>query len=111
MPPLPHAHRAEVDIAKLRDYCLSPAHPRGRHKARLFKAALGIAQTDAEWLRQAILTGLASANAEAQETDEFGSRWQADVTIARQNRQVVVRTVWLLPPGASVPRLVTCWVV
>lgn len=33
---LPNADRAVVGLAKLRDYCLSPTHPRGRHKARVF---------------------------------------------------------------------------
>jgi hypothetical protein len=28
---------ATVDVAKLRDYCLSDAHLRGRHKARVFR--------------------------------------------------------------------------
>ena len=32
---LPYGAHAVVDIAKLRDYCLSAEHPRGRHKARL----------------------------------------------------------------------------
>jgi hypothetical protein len=41
-----------VDIAKLRDYCLSEAHPRGRHKARSFRARLGLTGADADWLRQ-----------------------------------------------------------
>ena len=33
---LPSGARAVVDVAKLCDYCLSPDHPRGRHKARGF---------------------------------------------------------------------------
>jgi len=37
---LPEAERAVVDIAKLRDYCLSPFHPLGRHKARIFAGLL-----------------------------------------------------------------------
>jgi len=32
---LPGGERANVDVAKLRDYCLNPTHPRGRHKARV----------------------------------------------------------------------------
>ncbi len=36
---LPNGGRAVVEIAKLRDYCLNPAHPRGRHNARVFAAA------------------------------------------------------------------------
>ena len=39
---LPSAHRAVVDVWKLRDYCLSADHDYGKHKARLFAAALGI---------------------------------------------------------------------
>jgi hypothetical protein len=38
---LPNGERAVVDIRKLRDYCLSAKHRRGRHKARVFEAALG----------------------------------------------------------------------
>ncbi len=39
---LPNGERAVVDIIKLQDYCLNPAHPRGQHKARVFAAALGL---------------------------------------------------------------------
>jgi hypothetical protein len=35
---LPHADPAIVDIRKLEDYCLNDAHPRGRHKGRVFRA-------------------------------------------------------------------------
>ena len=34
--------RAIVELVKLRDYSLSETHPRGRHKARVFRAALGL---------------------------------------------------------------------
>ena len=52
---LPNAERAVVDIEKLRDYCLSGEHPRGRHKARVFAAALGLTADHAEFLRDALL--------------------------------------------------------
>ena len=51
---LPNGDRAIVDIAKLRDYCLNPEHPRGKHKARVFAAALGFTVDDAEKLRAAL---------------------------------------------------------
>ena len=44
-----------VEIAKLRDYCLSDTHPRGRHKARVFRSRLGLSADDAVWLRRALL--------------------------------------------------------
>ena len=49
---LPNAPRAVVDIAKLRDYSLNPKHPEGKHKARVFAAALDLGIADATWLRE-----------------------------------------------------------
>jgi hypothetical protein len=51
---LPNPSRAVVDIRKLRDYCLNPEHPRGRHEARMLAARLGLTAIDADEL-QAIL--------------------------------------------------------
>ncbi len=52
---LPNPQLAIVDIDKLSGYCLNPQHEDGKHKARVFAAALGIMQADAEWLRQRLL--------------------------------------------------------
>ena len=64
MSKLPHAERAVVDLTKLRDYSLNPQHHVGKHKARVFLAALGVTLDDAEWLRQTVLD--AARYAEAQ---------------------------------------------
>ena len=110
MATLPNHHRAEIDIAKLRDYCLSPIHLRGRHKARQFLAALGITAAEADWLSAAIRDGISTANAEIDVSDQFGQRWRVDLMLTRQNRRAVVRTVWLIPLGQTAPRLITAWV-
>src|SRR5205823_6543279 len=47
---LPNAERAFLEMAKLRNYSLSPLHKEGRHKARVFASALGLGISDAEWL-------------------------------------------------------------
>ncbi len=62
--------RAIVDIEKLRDYCLSFEHPRGRHKARVFKAVLGLTADDTEDLLDALLVAAASYDAVPTEQDE-----------------------------------------
>ncbi len=41
---LPNPELAVVDIVKLTDYCLNPKHEDGKHKARVFAAALSISQ-------------------------------------------------------------------
>lgn len=46
--PLPNGDKAVVDIEKIRAYCLSMVHPRGKHKARVFQAVLGISVEHAE---------------------------------------------------------------
>ena len=60
---LPNVDRAVVEIEKLRDYCLSISHPRGRHKARVFVTALGITANDAEELRNMILSAITTEEA------------------------------------------------
>jgi uncharacterized protein DUF6883 len=52
---LPNADRALVDIRKLVDYSLNKQHEVGKHKARVFEAALGLTTDDAMWLRERLL--------------------------------------------------------
>jgi len=107
---LPNSGRANLDIRKIEEYCLDPTHPRGRHKARVFREVLGIGRADAAWLRETLLAGVRHSEAIELATDVFGSRWRVDVTVARHGNSVVVRTVWIVRPGESVPRFVSCWV-
>jgi hypothetical protein len=60
---LPNPEIAVVDVRKLRDYCLNPAHPRGKHKAQVFSAALGLDADDAEELRETLLSAARSEEA------------------------------------------------
>ena len=58
---LPDADRAVVPREKLEGYILNPGHEVGRHKARVFGAALGIYRGDWEYLRDRILVGILAA--------------------------------------------------
>jgi len=71
---LPQAERAILDLAKLEDYCLSPTHPRGRHKARVFREALGVDVNEAAWFRRALLEGVRTSDAAEVGKDSFGTR-------------------------------------
>jgi hypothetical protein len=107
---LPNGDRAIVDIRKLTDYCLNPSHPRGRHKARVFRQAAGLQQGDAAWLRDTLLEAAPTGEAVAVATDAWGTHWRLDVTIRRHRKSAVVRTIWIVRTGEDLPRLVTCWV-
>ena len=89
---LPNADQAIVEIAKIRDYCLNPIHPRGKHKARVFRSALRLEQKDSELLRQMILGRIGVAECSAEEEDEYGKRFIAVLKIEWQGREALVRT-------------------
>jgi hypothetical protein len=107
---LPWGDNAIVDLAKLRDYCLDPRHPRGRHKARVFASTLGLAQTDAEFLREALLRAAREADAFVGEADEYGARFTVDFELSRGNRRAVVRSAWIILRDERVPKLTSCFV-
>jgi hypothetical protein len=52
---LPNSEKAVVELNKLRDYSLNPEHESGRHKATVFRAALGLTLVNADWLRVEVL--------------------------------------------------------
>ena len=108
---LPNGSRAILDVEKLRDCCLSPEHPRGRHKARIFKALLGLERKDAELLREAILEAAASHHAKERESDTFGRRFEVDATISGPSGKATIRTAWILRRGEDRPRFTTCYIV
>src|SRR5437868_15166967 len=107
---LPNAERAVVNIAKLRDYSLSPQYEPGKHKARVFKAALGLTAGDAEWLREKILAALQSEEAVARPPSPFGVNFAVDILIEREGRKALVRTAWIIEYGTDFPRLTSCYV-
>ena len=78
---LPNPDRAVVDIEKLRDYCLNPYHPRGRHKARVFASALGLTANEVSDLRNALLAAVITQDAVATDLDGYGQRYVLDFTM------------------------------
>ena len=107
---LPNGAKASLDIRKLKDYCLNASHPRGRHKARVFRKALGINVDDAAWLRDALLEAARDGEATHVATDSWGGHWRVDVSVTRHGKSAVITTVWLAPGDDDRPRFVTCWV-
>src|SRR5229473_820438 len=101
---LPRTDRAILDLSKIEDYCLSPSHPRGRHKARVFREALNLQQSDAAWLRDVLLEAARSNEAAEVAADAWGTHGRLDVTVRRQGKSAVVRTIWIVRTGENVPR-------
>ena len=106
---IPNAEHATVDIRKLRDYCMNPLHPEGKHKARLFAAALGMTDADAEFLRDALLHVVQSHDATFGRRDAYGQRYQIDFVFDWRGRQTILRSGWIIEHGTDIPRLTTCY--
>ena len=107
---LPNPERGVVDIEKLRDYCLSAEHPRGRHKARVFTARLGLTANDAELLREALLDAAQTCDATPAEKDSFGQRYVVEFTMSGPAGRARVRSTWIVRRGETFARFVTCYV-
>ena len=107
---LPNVERAFVDIAKLRDYSLDPVHPEGKHKARVFAAALGLSRNDANWLCGQLLAVARTHDCRPGRKTEHGQRYVLDFTLSHGGKSALVRSVWNVRPAEDFPRLVTCFV-
>jgi hypothetical protein len=107
---LPNSHKAIVDIEKLRDYSLNPNHPVGKHKARVFRAALGITLTEVDWLRERALETAMSDDARPQSPSVFGDKYVIDSVLNFSGLSATVRFCWIIEFGTDVPRLTSCYV-
>ncbi len=107
---LPGGERAIVDLRKLRDYCLNPDDPRGRHKAQVFAVALGITAADAPQLRAKLLEAARTKDAQRGELDLYGQRYTIDFELETQVGKATLRSGWIVLHGKRVPRLTTCYV-
>lgn len=107
---LPNATRAVIDRRKLVDYCLNPDHPRGKNKARVFRAALDVGIQEASELDSKIRESILETDCQESGRDEFGIRYTVDFTWVRPGRKATVRTTWILKTLEDFPRLTSCYV-
>jgi len=104
----PWAEQACIPLTphnKLRDYALSPSHPKGRHKAELFQRRLGIVQEDWRYLHDQILGRLPSCPVARLGIDIFPDRGHPDLSAGvvydvhipiegREGRSCTILTAW-----------------
>jgi hypothetical protein len=107
---IPNAESAFVDIVKLRDYSLNPEHKEGKHKARVFAAALGLTVDHAEWLREKLLEAAKTRDCRLGRKTEFGQRYLIDFEVTCEEKSTRLRSVWIVRRDENLPRLVTCYV-
>jgi len=100
--------RIYLDPRKLTEYALNPNHPRGGHKARVFRSALGYNTQNYKSLKLQIESQVLDAEATQGLADKHGQRYVVDIPVQGQSgNEVVVRTCWIVPPGVKEARLTT----
>lgn len=100
--------RAVIPRLKVEGYVLDPTHPDGKHKAIVFKSALGFEQSDWEMLRNSIIAELPYNEAIAGKTDQYCTRYNVTMPIMGPNgRTLKVLTAWKFEAGEDYPSFVT----
>lgn len=107
---LPNAEQAFVDVRKLRQYCFNTEHPRGQHKARVFKRALGWTAEQADDVRHRLLEAALIEDASFLGADDYGQRYALDFSAQGEDGMAMVRSLWIIRYGESFPRFASCYV-
>ena len=108
---LPNYQNAVILREKLEGYSLNPDHPIGKHKAIVFKSALGFEQANWQLLERALLDELPYQDAGAAENGPWGDKYTLVFPITGPNGNTAdVLSVWIIRPGTGFPSLVTTYV-
>ena len=103
--------QVSIDSRKLTEYALNSQAPWGRHKAIVFAHVLGFTRENYADLLSQIEEGALEGEAVLHSKDVFGQRYTVDLpVIGVEGQQGVVRTGWLVSPGADEARLLTLYV-
>ncbi len=105
-----------IERRKLEEYLLSPTHPDGRNKLRLWRGVFGIGEGDGELLEHLLREQLPQAEPEEREPvttwedpPRTVRRWELVIPRFRgpNGNEGPVLTAWALDPGKDRPHLTT----
>ncbi|HEX3883347.1 MAG TPA: hypothetical protein VHW66_11870 [Stellaceae bacterium] len=109
MPRLPNAELAVIDAWKITRYLLAINHPVGGPKAYFFRQA-GYRLASWTELRDTLHGHASSADLVSVRKMEFGMKYTLEGPIMTPSgRTPRIRTVWIIDPGETAPRLVTAY--
>ena len=105
---LPSADRAIVAPEKIHDYLLSPSHPVGSEKARVFEA---VGYRRAAWrrLQRDLYSHAQHDGAELMSETAHGRKYRIRAILRGPRGSLPLTTIWIVPRGEDVPRFVTAY--
>ncbi len=104
------SHPGEDKDSVLKRIYLNPEHSEGKHKATVFRSALGIGLEEADELRGALLEAVSTYDAIPDKSNQYGQKYVIDFSMTRSDKQAVVRSAWIVRYDENFPRLVTCYI-
>lgn len=108
---LPNVDNAYIDPRKITNYALSPTHPVGKHKAKVFEKALGFNTSNADELINQVYDKLPFCDAIIGKLDIYGQRYTVEIEIDGTNgNSATVVTGWIIKAGKTDPELTTIYV-
>ena len=106
---LPNCEQAHVPQEKVVDYLLSSTHPEGQIKAKFF-TSFGFTSGDWQRFAAAMVTHAQEHSVARVEMSPFGVRYVIEgILRTPDGRSPVVRVVWFIEDGETMPRLVTAY--
>ena len=106
---LPNADLAVVVQPKITRYLLDPTSPKGKGKALFFRA-FGFRIEAWEVMAEALKQHATAHEVASTEADEHGIRYAVEGTLnTPDDRNPMVRTVWIIREGESIPSLVSAY--
>ena len=85
----------------MRGYCLNHLHPRGKNKARVFSAALGLTIDHADILQKALFDAAKTYEATLTTKDIYGQRYVIDFIMSGPTGVAMIRSAWIIRAGVS----------
>jgi hypothetical protein len=96
-------------IDKLTTYSLNFEHKDGRHKARLFRAKLGIVIDNQEVLVLALIEAAQKNEIVYSQVSEYGDKYVIDFDLTTEVGTAKIRSCWIVRFGETYPRLTTVY--
>lgn len=106
---LPNIENASVPKAKITEYLLNTAHPKGQGKAKFF-TEFGFSVAQWEALAEALIAHAQTHAVTKQEQNRFGIRYVIEGKFdTPSGRSPHLRSVWFVEASGHTPRLVTAY--
>ena len=101
---LPNGDRAELRD-KLDRYSLNAEHPKGKHKALLFKKRLGITLANKEILEFALREIALEGEAQLYKIDKYGTHYDLEFLLYTDIGESMILSCWIVRFNEDFPRL------